>query len=96
MRVRLSTRAEADLAGIRDYLVARNPQGAENVRQAIEATIDLLAAVPGVARATDIAERAVLPVVHYPYLVYHTVQDDELVVVHVRHAARVPTTSVDF
>lgn len=88
MRVRLSRRAERDLEEIRDYLLPRSPQGAERVRQAIEMTINLLGAFPGVGRETDIADVCVLPVVHFPFLVYHTVTPDEVIILHIRHGAR--------
>ena len=96
MKVRLTARAESDLEAIRDYLVPRSPQGAERVRQSIEASIDLLASFPGIGHETDIADISVLPVVHYPYLIYHTVAPDELIVVHIRHGARAPVIVDDF
>ena len=40
--VTLTERASADLAAIRDYLIARSQTGAENVRLAIKATIEQL------------------------------------------------------
>lgn len=73
---------------IRDYLLPRNLQGAENVRRSIEATIDFLAAFPALGRNTDIVNVRVMSVFRYPYLVYHAVQGDELVVLHIRHTAR--------
>ena len=42
MRLRLSSRALEDIADIRDYLLPRSPQGAENVRRAIIEDFDLL------------------------------------------------------
>jgi toxin ParE1/3/4 len=38
--------------------------------------------------ATDILGVRVFPTARYPYLVYHKVQNDELVVIHVRHGRR--------
>ena len=78
MKVRLTARAEADLEAIRDYLVPRSPQGAERVRQSIEASIDLLGSFPGMGHETDIAYIRMLPVVHYPYLIYHTVASERV------------------
>jgi toxin ParE1/3/4 len=96
LNVRLSPRAIADLEEIRAYLGARSPQGTERVRRRIEQTIDTLADYPGIGRPTDIAAIRVIAVVQYPYLVYHTVTDDELVVVHIRHGSRAAPTAADF
>jgi plasmid stabilization system protein ParE len=32
----------------------------------------------------------VLPVGRYPYLVFYTLRDDEIVILHIRHGARAP------
>jgi plasmid stabilization system protein ParE len=88
LTIRLTPQAYADLDDIRSYLLPRSPQGAERVRQAIEATIDLLAAFPGIGRQTDIVDVHVLSAGRYPYLVYHALLAGELVVLHVRHSAR--------
>ena len=43
LRLSLTPRAAGDLAGIRDCLVVRNPQGADNVQTAIDRKLLLLA-----------------------------------------------------
>ena len=88
LKVRLTAQARADLESIRAYLVPRSPQGAERVRQAIQAAVELLAEFPGMGRPTDITDVRVLSTVRYPYLVYHAVEADALVAVHIRHSAR--------
>ena len=88
LRVRLTPLAEADLTGIRAYLIPRSPQGAENVRLAIEASIDRLAEFPGIGRPTHLATVRVVMVSGYPFRIYHTTTGDELIIVHIRHAAR--------
>lgn len=88
MKARLTPRALADLESIRDYLVPLNPREAENIRAAIADTIELLEDFPQCGRATDMDHIRVLPIVRYPYLVYHFVTDSEVIVVHIRHAAR--------
>lgn len=94
--IRISPRVTADLEQIRAYLSARSPQGAERVRQRIEQTVDTLSDYPGIGRLTNIADIKMIAVVHYPYLVYHTVTDDELVIVHIRHASRAAPTQGEF
>lgn len=97
MKVRLTPQAIQDLRDIRAYLLPRSSAGAENVRVAIESTIDLLSLFPDIARDTDIASVRIFPVAHYPYLVYLRLTKREVVVVHIRHASRhTPTSSSDF
>jgi plasmid stabilization system protein ParE len=88
LAVRLTPRAAADLEDIQHYLAARSKTGAENVRRRIEESINTLADFPGIGRTTDEPGVFMLPVVHYPYLVYYMVLRGELVIVHVRHASR--------
>lgn len=88
MIVSLSPRALADMTGIRDYLLPLSPMGAESVRAALADTIELLRQFPRAGRETDIAGVRVIPVVRYPYLVYHVVLGEEVVVLHIRHSAR--------
>ena len=96
MRLRLSARALDDIAAIRDYLMPRNPLGAEKVRRTIASDCDLLEQFPNSGRPTDIPDIRVLPIVRYPYLIYHTIIADEIVVVHVRHSSRDAPTGADF
>lgn len=91
MRVRYSHRAVADLAAIADYLVERSPSGARAVEAAIRATVSLTADFPRCGRV--VAQRPgvrVIPVTRYPYLVFYSVTEDTVVVLHIRHAARKP------
>ena len=57
------------------------------VRQ-IRSTSRLLARHPGLGRETDIGGVRVFPTARYPYLVYHQVRGNELVVIHVRDGRR--------
>jgi toxin ParE1/3/4 len=91
VRVRYSPRAVKDLTEIADYLVGRSPQGARAVEAAIRTTVALIADFPGCGR--HVAQRPtvrVIPVTRYPYLIFYTVADDAVVVLHIRHAARKP------
>jgi plasmid stabilization system protein ParE len=51
-------------------------------------TSRLLAQYPGLGRETDIAGVRVFPTARYPYLVYHRVREDEVVVIHIRDGRR--------
>jgi len=56
--------------------------------QQIRSTSELLARYPGLGRETDITGVRVFPISRYPYLVYHRIRDDELVIIHVRDGRR--------
>jgi len=88
LTVQLAPRAIADLDEIRAYLVARDRRAAERVRQRIEQAITTLSDFPKIGRPTHLAGVSVTSVLRYPYLVYYTVSDSELVIIHIRHAAR--------
>jgi toxin ParE1/3/4 len=57
------------------------------VRQ-IRSTSQLLARHPGLGRETDISGVRVFPTARYPYLVYHRVSGDQLIVIHIRDGRR--------
>jgi addiction module RelE/StbE family toxin len=97
MKVRYSPQAAADLAAIADYLTERSTSGAIAVERALRTTIALIADFPGSGRQVE--QRAgvrVIPVTRYPYLIFYTVADNALVVLHVRHASRRPAGPGDF
>jgi plasmid stabilization system protein ParE len=86
-------RACADIAAIHEFIAQHSPRAAVAVAAQIHLTSQLLARYPALGRKTDIADVRVLPTSRYPYLVYHRVQHDELVIIHVRHASRdIPAT----
>lgn len=91
MRVQYSRRAVADLTAIADYLIERSPPGARAVEAAIRATVSLVADFPRCGRV--VAQRPsvrVIPVTRYRYLIFYTLADGAIVVLHIRHAARTP------
>jgi len=90
MTVRLAPRAVGDLEEIRSYLVERSPGGAEQVRQHIAATIERFGNFPYLGRETDEPGVRMLSLTRYPYLIFYTVLDDNVAVLHIRHAAREP------
>ena len=88
MRLRFSPQAYADIADIHEYITQHSPRTAAAVAAQIRITSLLLARYPALGRETDILGVRVFPTARYPYLVYHKVQNDELVVIHVRHGRR--------
>ncbi len=91
--VTLTPCAAADIAGIRDYLLERNPAAADSVRQAIDATFSLIGEFPGAGRNRPELDVRSIPVSHYPYTVYYRIETDEVIVVHVRDDRRRPLSA---
>jgi plasmid stabilization system protein ParE len=91
MKIVYSPRAVSDLAAIADYLTERSLQGALAVERRIREVIDRLAEFPGMGR--ELTQRPgvrAMPLGRYPYLIFYTALENELVVLHVRHASRRP------
>ena len=88
MKLRYSPRARNDIDRIYDYIAQRNRAAATAVVRQIRSTSELLARHPGLGRETDISGVRVFPIARYPYLVYHRVLEDELVIIHVRDGRR--------
>ena len=90
MKVRYTRRALRQLAEILDYIDARSPQGADHVKQRLQAVIRLLADHPNSGRLTnkrDIRRAVVRP---YPYVIFYRLDETGIVILGVRHAARRP------
>jgi toxin ParE1/3/4 len=90
MRVRFTRRSQADVRVIFSYLDERSPRGAQNVKRALKKAVELIGNYPHVGRLSGEQDTRVLRVGRYPYLVYWSVERDEVLIVHIRHAARRP------
>lgn len=90
MKVRYTRRALRQLAEILDYVDARSPQGADNVKRRLQAVIDLLAQHPNSGRLTrkEGIRRAVAR--PYPYVIFYRPDASGIVIHGIRHAARRP------
>jgi plasmid stabilization system protein ParE len=89
MKLRFDPRAVQDLHDIRDYLVSRaSERAAEVVRRHLRTRIERLKSHPLIGIATNNPEIRMLPPTRYPYRIYYTLQNDEVVVLHIRHTAR--------
>jgi plasmid stabilization system protein ParE len=90
VKVRYTRRALRQLAEILDYIDARSPQGADNVKRRLQAVINLLADHPNSGRLTNkngIRRAVVRP---YPYVIFYRPDTTGIVIHGVRHAARRP------
>jgi len=90
MRVRYTPRAFADREEIFVYLDRRNPNAARAVKAFIKQRIASLSENP--QRSRLIRELGVHAhwLGRYPYIIYYRIVDDEVRIVHIRHAARRP------
>ena len=94
MKIAYSSRAVADIASIADYLIECSPQGALAVERRIREVVNHLAEFPGMGR--ELAQRPsvrVMPLGRYPYVIFYTARDGELIVLHIRHGSRMPPKS---
>lgn len=90
MRVRFTRRSRADVLAILNYLDEHSPQGARNVRRSLKKTIEMIGDHPHAGRRSGEQNTRVLPAGRYPYLIYWGIEAGEVVIVHIRHAARRP------
>jgi toxin ParE1/3/4 len=88
MKLRYAPRAYADIADIYEYIAKHNGRAAAAVVQRIRTTCELVASFPDLGRETDISGVRVFPIARFPYLVYYRLRENELVIIHVRHARR--------
>ena len=91
MKVRETTLALRDLAGILDGLHQRSQQGAASVARAYDHARDQLSRMPYCGRKLDEFGAWRLPLVTYPYTIFYRVRADvgELQILRIVHSARV-------
>ena len=90
MKVRFTRRALRQMAEILDYIEARSPQGAENVKRRLRAVIGLLADHPDAGRVTNKGNLRRVVASPYPYVIFYQSDTTGIVIHGVRHAARRP------
>jgi toxin ParE1/3/4 len=88
MKVRYSETALAEINEIFAYISEQNAPAAKRIVARIERTINNLGDFPEMAQETREAGVRRIPAGRYPYLVYYTVEAEEIVILHVRHGAR--------
>ena len=90
MKVRITPRARADLAEIRQYVGERSESGVITLLRSIYLTINFIAENPRAAVATDEADVRVKIVVDYPYKIFYRAHGDSIDIIHIPHSARRP------
>jgi toxin ParE1/3/4 len=95
VRLRYTQRGAAELAEALDYIGERSPRGAKKVQRRVQSVIEALLKNPNLGRATSRGDLRRIAAHPYPYLVFYTVERDEIVIHGVRHGARRPSSMPD-
>jgi toxin ParE1/3/4 len=90
MKVRYTDRAFGDREQIFDYIEQRNPQGALNVLRVIRQRINGIGDHPHQGTKTTRPGVYKLWLAPYPYRVHYRIDDNEVVILHIRHTSRRP------
>ena len=90
MRIRFTLRARADLDEALEYLERQAPAAARSLQSVIERQTGLLAQFPYMAPETDEPNVRELTLSRHPYKIYYEVAEDEVRILHLRHARRRP------
>jgi toxin ParE1/3/4 len=88
MKVRYTVPAQVDLDDIYNFVSETNPFAAERIKRQIRVDAELLGELPYIARESDYPGIRIRKVRRYPYLIFYSVQGDEVRILHVRHGAR--------
>lgn len=90
MSVRYTPRAFADLEDIRNYIYQHNPIASGRVVTVIERIVGRLADFPESGQRSNELDVRVVYATRYPYRIYYRIVADDVLVLHIRHAARKP------
>jgi toxin ParE1/3/4 len=89
MRVRYTETVLTEIEAIFSYIAADNPAAASVVASQIRRTIALIGTAPKIGRLKYREVVRMLPVRRYPqYLIFYTIEANEVIILNVRHAAR--------
>jgi plasmid stabilization system protein ParE len=88
VRLRYTQRARQDIERIFAHLDTRSPAGAMSVKHALKRAIETIDAFPTGGQASEWKNARQRPVNPYPYIVYWTVEDSEIWILHIRHTSR--------
>jgi toxin ParE1/3/4 len=88
MKVRFTKPALAELDAIFAYIHQRNPVAAGRVEARIREITSQLGRFPHMGHPKYKPGVRMMPVRRYPYLIFYTVERDEVLILSVRHGAR--------
>ncbi|QAU49680.1 type II toxin-antitoxin system RelE/ParE family toxin [Bradyrhizobium guangzhouense] len=88
MRLRVVSTAFAELAEIAEFIARDNPDASRGVVRRIEEVFTRIKQFPYMAHPADTSDIRIYPVRPFPYLVFYSIEQDEIIVRNVRHEAR--------
>ena len=88
MKIRYTETALIEIDEIFAYISERNPAAAARVVARLERMIRNLGDFPEMAQRTSEPGVRRMPLGPYPFIIFYTIESDEVVVLHVRHGAR--------
>jgi toxin ParE1/3/4 len=88
MRVRYTRAALAELGDIFSYIAQHNRVAAAQVVARVDETAARLARFPQMGTPKYKPGVRMVPLRRYPFLIFYTVESDEVLILSVRHAAR--------
>jgi len=88
MNIRYSARARTQIGLIHEFIAERNVAAATAVIAHIRKAVHLLASSPRLGRITDEKDVRMLVVSRFPFVVFYTVRNDEILVMNVRHTSQ--------
>lgn len=88
MKLSYTPQALAELEKVLSYLGEHSPSGAQNVRRRLQAVIGFIAQYPQAGTQLNGRGMRRIAAVPFPYLVFYRVQDGQVTIIGVRHAAR--------
>jgi toxin ParE1/3/4 len=86
MKVRFTAEAQADLDAIYNYITEHNPSAAQRLKVRLRQRAERLSRFPYSGPETN--QPGIRVLVDSPYLIFYTMADREIVILHVRHGAR--------
>lgn len=87
MILRITSRAEGDIAAILSYIMERSPLGASRVGASIRQGLDFIAAHPTGGQRVRPSVRVKI-LTDYPYKIFYRLNGEFIEIVHVRHTSR--------
>jgi toxin ParE1/3/4 len=90
VRLRVTSRAATQIEKALGAIEAESHQGANHMRELIQTLFLLLVQHPHAGQATDLPGVRRLTVSPFPYLIFYSVMDDEVIVQRMRHTSRRP------
>jgi toxin ParE1/3/4 len=95
LKLRFTPFALAELDEILTYIGGQSPHGSKTVQRRLRDTFELIRRRPKIGRLTTNDRLRRIVATPYPYLVFYEIASDAVVVIAVRHAARIPSSMPD-